>query len=860
MCALICSYNVRGLGNDSKREQIFTWIKENNIDICFLQETHSSIETRNIWKQQWNGHAFFSGKSSNSEGTGILINSKFSCNIVKYSDLIEGRLQALNVKVNDKEITIINIYGPNKDDLAIFNTLENFIAENEEHTFIIGGDFNTVIDPNIDKKNGKVETHKACRQKIKQIMESFDLRDIWRDKNPMLRQFTWHSSHRPPILCRLDYFLISNNLSNSVASCSQKASFKSDHSVVLLKLELKNEEKGPGYFKLNNSLLLDEEYKVKIRQCINEITTINKDANPNTLWELIKGNIRNETIKYATFKKKQNNANELLLINELKTLEKDLIDATDIGEVSRLKQDIDTKKIELDRLTENKLNGQIIRSKAQIVEHGEKNSKYFASLEKKKSESKIISRLNVNGHITTDKHEILSEQKKYYETLYKIREPSNSTINFFDENIPKLSEQESNSCESLIGDQECIKALKEMKNNKSPGSDGITTEFYKIFWPDIKYFYLNSINASYHSGTLTDLQKQSIITLLPKSGKDTCFLSNWRPISLLNVDHKIAAKVIANRIKVVLQSIISNSQTGFMKGRYIGENIRLIFEILQTSDEQNIPGLLFFSDFEKAFDSVNHEYMYKCLKHFSFGNDLINWVKLFYNDAKSCVSNNGTMSELFKIERGVRQGCPLSPYLFIICIELLSNMVMKHEDIRGIKIAGTEFKTSLFADDAAFITDGTRKSFETLINIMDNFSYISGLCLNTSKCQVLRIGSMKIKTIEYFKNRKYMWSSDEARCLGMTFNTNKQTIFVSNLDPKIVEFEKCLQQWQHRKLTLMGKIVVIKNYALPKLIYPLTSLPNPTQDIIKRLEKIMFNFFMGWETRQNQKKHYYSRL
>ena len=182
MCALICSYNVRGLGNDSKREQIFTWIKENKIDICFLQETHSSIETRNTWKQQWNGHAFFSGKSSNSEGTGILINSKFSCNIVKYSDLIEGRLQALNVKVNYKEITIINIYGPNKDDLAIFDTLENFITENEEHTSIIGGDFNTVIDPNIDKKNGKVETHKACRQKIKQIMESFDLRDIWRVK------------------------------------------------------------------------------------------------------------------------------------------------------------------------------------------------------------------------------------------------------------------------------------------------------------------------------------------------------------------------------------------------------------------------------------------------------------------------------------------------------------------------------------------------------------------------------------------------------------------------------------------------------------------------------------------------------
>ena len=111
--------------------------------------------------------------------------------------------------------------------------------------------------------------------------------------------------------------------------------------------------------------------------------------------------------------------------------------------------------------------------------------------------------------------------------------------------------------------------------------------------------------------------------------------------------------------------------------------------------------------------------------------------------------------------------------------------------------------------------DGTRKSFETLINIMDNFSYIFGLRLNTNKCLVLRIGSMEINTTEYLNNRKYVWRSDEANCLGMTFITNKRNIFLSNLEPKIKEFENCLQQWQHRKLTLMGKIVVIKNYALP---------------------------------------------
>lgn len=481
-----------------------------------------------------------------------------------------------------------------------------------------------------------------------------------------------------------------------------------------------------------------------------------------------------------------------------------------------------------------------------------KNSKFFASLEKKRAESKIISRLNVNGNMVTEPKQVLREQTQYYENLYKEKQQTDTNFNFFDEHVPKLNANAKVKCDGLISENECEKALKEMKNQKSPGSDGLTTEFYKVFLSDIKALFVKAINYSYQTGHLSELQKQSIITLLPKSGKDTSFLQNWRPISLLNVDYKIAAKVIANRIKPHLNSIINESQTGFIKNRYIGENIRLIYEILETTEAQNLPGLVFFSDFEKAFDSVNHEYMYKCLKHFNFGDDLINWVKLFYNDVQSCVSNNGHLSDFFKIRRGVRQGCPLSPFLFIICIELLSNAVRKNEDINGIRLSGREYKTSLFADDAAFIMNGTRKSFETLISIIDNFNYVSGLRLNTSKCQVLRIGISKYTSVQHLNKRKFSWSSDEASCLGMTFHTNKRNIYSANLEPKIKEFEKCLQQWQHRKLTLMGKIVVIKNFALPKLIYPLSSLPNPPIDTIKRLEKIMFNFI--WDGKPDKIK------
>ena len=181
-----------------------------------------------------------------------------------------------------------------------------------------------------------------------------------------------------------------------------------------------------------------------------------------------------------------------------------------------------------------------------------------------------------------------------------------------------------------------------------------------MFWNTIKKYYVSSMNYSFEAGSLTELQKQSIITLIPKQNKDITTLDNWRPISLLNVDYKIAAKVTANRVKNIITEIIDHSQTGFIKGRYIGENIRLLFEIIDKVEEENKPGLIFFSDFEKAFDTVDNSYMINCLKHLNFGDNFIKWIELFYSDAKGCVTNNGFLSSFFPIKRGVRQGCPLS--------------------------------------------------------------------------------------------------------------------------------------------------------------------------------------------------------
>ena len=138
-----------------------------------------------------------------------------------------------------------------------------------------------------------------------------------------------------------------------------------------------------------------------------------------------------------------------------------------------------------------------------------------------------------------------------------------------------------------------------METGKSPGTDGLPAEFYKVFWNDVSPFLLASLNLSISKGHLSISQRRGLITLMPKKNKPQQFLKNWRPISLLNCDYKIAAKAIATRIKGVLPDIINNDQTGFLKGRSIGENVRLLNSVISYTELKNIPGLLLFVDFEK---------------------------------------------------------------------------------------------------------------------------------------------------------------------------------------------------------------------------------------------------------------------
>ena len=309
--------------------------------------------------------------------------------------------------------------------------------------------------------------------------------------------------------------------------------------------------------------------------------------------------------------------------------------------------------------------------------------------------------------------------KLFYSKLYtaeRLTKDKNLIENFF-EGMPKLTDEISNQCEGDLTEDEIFQCLNTFPNGKSPGTDGLSVEWYKRFWPDIKDFLLKSINCSVQNGHLSLTQTQGIITVIPKKDKDPLFVKNWRPISLLNQDYKLIAKCIANCIKSTLPNIIHEDQTGFMKNRYIGENLIKIFALMTYSKQKDLKNYLVTIDFEKAFDYLDKEYIFFCLKFFNFGADIINWVKLLYNNSNSCVINNGNFTEFFPINRGVRQGCPLSPYIFILCVESLAHCVRKNEHIKGIEIKENKHIISQYADDTSLLWLRNRPLFLNLLKL-----------------------------------------------------------------------------------------------------------------------------------------------
>ena len=393
-----------------------------------------------------------------------------------------------------------------------------------------------------------------------------------------------------------------------------------------------------------------------------------------------------------------------------------------------------------------------------------------------------------------------------------------------------------------------IKATLRTCPDSAPGPDGIVYSVYDKLWNTIGKHLFEAWSYSKEKGILLESQRFSSITLLPKEGKDLSMIGNWRPITLTNCDLKIFTKTYANRISIMLDKLIHPAQTAYIPGRSVHDNLRMFEFYKNYCNKYDVDAVLMSLDARKAFDSVDHKYMFRTLKHYGFSDEFIGVIRLFYNEIKADILVNGFKTSMIKICRCVKQGDALSCALFILCIDPLIRRIENSNSIKPITIRTPltnhtiKSKCGAFADDVGAVVKNNVESINGVFSEYERFSKISGICINEAKTEIMPLRSRtRLQVVEAvcYGNVIKLDMVDRIKICGIVFSNNCVAAYNDNVIDKIDKLKAKIMAWQFRGLSLSGKLQVTKTFGISQLIYSMQVCEFKEKDL-EEIEKFIF--------------------
>ena len=851
----ISSLNCRGLNKSIKRHAIFS--KCLNFDVSFLQESYITANKSHIWQDDWKGKLFYSSGTNNSNGLITLLNE----NIINNTETVfykSEKILGISIVINKDTFFFINFYGPSvkQERQRFLNELYHVTSLCTSNNIFLGGDLNLVLNNDLDIISG--DRHdKNCIERLRNLLIRKDFIDVWRELHPEERDFTW-ARKNPFCARRLDYIFSHCEFLPYIIKSDHVCIAGSDHKLVSCHISTDEFKRGKSYWKFNSALLHDKEYLNFMNNEIDLFLEIDI-GDPIDRFEYFKIFVKTKSIEYSVKRSRENNIRYTTLKDSInminKKLTRDPNNVTLINNLFKAKQELEVYELE-------KAKGAMIRAKMKEVVAGEKNTHYFLGVEKGRGNDNTIYKLIIDEREVSDQDEILGEISKHFERLYSkddnLTKDNISGIKHFLKDIDhnKVSEEDKVILDKKLDIDEVGKALFSLDNDASPGIDGIPSCWYKTFYLKIKFMLFNCLENTIERGEMGVTQRQGVISMLHK-GKDLCKykLKNWRPITITNCDYKILSKCIANRLHHVLGSIIDVSQSGFMKGRSICDHIRLIDDIINLSNKFNAPGMVVSLDFEKAFDSISKQIIVDSLSYFNFGQNFIKMVSTLLNNSESCVQNGGLLTQWISVDRGIRQGCVLSPLLFLIVLEIMAIKLRNSESIEGISfnhlnLNSEPVKVLQYCDDTTLILKSDTELLIAL-NIIEEFYNIAGLKLNKSKSIAIRIGSSKN---DFKETGEICWkkSNELVRILGVYFNAIQEASDIKeNWSHKLEKIRELSIKLRRRKVSIWGRIMLCKTFLLSQISFNIQALSMPDV-VITELEKICFKYI--WHSQNNNKR------
>ena len=429
---------------------------------------------------------------------------------------------------------------------------------------------------------------------------------------------------------------------------------------------------------------------------------------------------------------------------------------------------------------------------------------------------------NMSGNL----EDIQRSFELYYKDLYTQPTRADTTIieTFLSSlDLPSIGEKQNKEIMAEIKLEELNKAISRLKANKAPGADGYSSEWYKTFRTQITPMLLNCLNHTLRTGEAPQSWKEAVISVIPKEGKDKKECSSYRPISVLNVDYKLFASVLSKRLEAIIPELIDLDQTGFVLNRQTQDNLRRTLQVMSHVTSTKIGAMLVSLDAEKAFDSVGWEYLYRVLARFGFKDCFITCIKSLYSSPTARIRINGHLSQTIRLERGTRQGCPLSPTLFALFIEPLAQAIREDPEIKGITIRGEEHKMCMFADDVLLFITTPDSSIPRLMCLIKTYNSYSGYKLNIQKTQTLTFNYTLHPDIK--KKYNFKWDSSTIKYLGINLAKDMSKLSEINYGPINKAVKSDISRWTMLPLDMSNRIEIIKMNVLPRFLYLFQSLP-----------------------------------
>jgi len=758
---LIFDLNIRGLGGGTKARYLKRCIHSEGVEFVCIQETKVAQVTEARCFALWGDNSIGWIHNGGDNGNGSLL-SMWHKEVFNYESHVMGKGYITVVgqhKNSGHKCCVVNVYAgcTQKEKKSLWEELSSFKDSSQITVWCLCGDFNAVRR-RIERQGAGTADFKSEIKGFNGFIESNMLLEL-----PIVRKkFTWYKPNGVA-RSRIDRVLVFEEWLQCWPMCKQYVQKRevSDHCALVIKCL--DKDWGPKSFRTIDAWHLERGFEGMVANRWKSYA--NHEDNIIGLKEkfkLLKADLKiwNRDV-FGNL-----NSTKRIILQDMENLDQQDCDSQGVGSERHVRIDLLRRLWE----TNTKLDS-LLRQKARInwLKYGDSCSKFFHSSLRWRRLRNEVKGVEVGGCWSEEPSTVRMETQKLFEARFKATKDLGVRLDGVE--FQTISTAQSLGLIAGFSEEEIKDAVWQCEGSKSPGPDGFNFNFIKKSWNHLKEDFVAVLKAFHQTGYIPKGCNASFIALVPKV-RDPCVLDQFRPISLVGAIYKVISKVLAGRLKKVLPSIIDESQSAFIKDRGLIDSVLVANEVVEELRRKGKSGLCLKVDFEKAYDSVRWEFLYDMLGRLGFHSVWVKWIRGCLESASVSVLVNGSPTEEFRPTRGLRQGDPLAPFLFIIVAEGLAGLVrqaLKTNLLSGVKIGSKEVEVSFlqFADDTLFFCEESWSNVITMKAILRGFELASGLKINFHKSKLAGINVQSQSLGYYSKTLNCAQMSHSFKYLGL---------------------------------------------------------------------------------------------